>query len=76
MINMEKSNGNFKGWKGICKNAGKFVPAEDGFAYVCAQVGIMDFDHNAPDATEFAYMLVEWYFSGNWIAVYEGEDDV
>ena len=66
--------GNFKGWKGICDNARKFVSAEDGFAYVCDQVGIMAFDHNAPDALEFAYMMLEWYFSGNWIEVYEEDE--
>lgn len=70
---MKKNKGNFKGWKGICSNEGKFVPAEEGFEYVCAQVGIMAFDHNAPDAEEFAHMIVEWYFSGNWVEVYSDE---
>lgn len=66
--------GNFKGWRGICNNAGKFVPADEGFEHVCTQVGIASFDYNAPDATEFAYMIVEWYFSGNWIKVYEEDE--
>lgn len=67
--------GRFVGWKGICSNAGKFVPADDGFEYVCEQVGIMAFNHDAPGATEFAESTVEWYFSGNWIEVYEEDDD-
>lgn len=62
------------GWKGICKNAGKFVPAAEGFEYVCAQAGILAFDHNAPEAAEFFNSTIEWYFSGNWIEVYEEDD--
>jgi hypothetical protein len=63
--------GEFKGWKGISTNTGKYVAAEDGFEYVCEQVGIEAFDETAPDATEFKGMLIEWYFSGNWIEDYK-----
>ena len=66
--------GNFKGWKGICCNDGKFVPADEGVEYVFRQVGIMAFDHNAPEAEGFVDETVEWYFSGNWIEVYEEDD--
>ena len=66
--------GNFKGWKGIFPNEGKFVPANEGIEYVFAQVGIMAFDHNAPEAEGFVDETVEWYFSGNWIEVYEEDD--
>ena len=69
------SKGNFKGWKGICSNTGKFVDAEDGLAYVFDQIGILAFNHDAPDANIFLADLVEWYFSGNWIEVYEEEED-
>ena len=58
-----------KGWEGICGNRGKFVPAEDGFDYAAESVGILDFDHSAPDAEEFKKMLVEWFFSGEWVEV-------
>ena len=67
--------GDLKGWKGICGNRGKFVAVEDGFSYVRDQVGITLFDHAAPDAKEFREMLVDWYFSGNWIEVYEEDDE-
>ena len=67
--------GKLKGWKGICSNAGEFVPADEGFEYVCAQVGIAAFDYNAPEAAEFKASTVEWYFSGDWIEVYEGDED-
>ena len=64
-----------KGWRGIGPNAGKFVPADEGFEYVCAQVGVGSFDNNAPDAAEFKAALVEWYFSGNWIEVNDNVTD-
>jgi hypothetical protein len=67
------SRGKFLGWKGITCNDGKFVAAEDGFEYVCHQVGIEVFDETAPEAEDFKEMLVEWFFSGNWIEVYEGD---
>lgn len=67
--------GQLKGWKGICRNTGKFVAAEDGLAYVFDQIGIMAFNHEAPDAEMFLKDLVEWYFSGNWIEVYEEDED-
>ena len=64
----------FIGWRGIGPYAGKFVEAEDGFDYVCQQVGIKSFDETAPEADEFKEMLVEWFFSGNWIEVYKEGD--
>lgn len=67
--------GNFKGWKGICSNTGKFVPADEGVEYVFDQVGIMAFNYDAPDAEAFVKDTVEWYFSGNWIEVYEEDED-
>ena len=70
------SKGRFIGWKGITINEGKFVAAEDGFEYVCHHFGIEGFDETATDAEELIEMLVEWYFSGNWIEVYESGDEV
>ena len=67
------SKGKLKGWQGITLNDGKYVSAEDGFEYVCQQVGIAAFDDTAPEAEKFKEMLVEWFFSGNWIEVYEEE---
>jgi hypothetical protein len=63
--------GKLKGYKGITLEKGKFVAAEDAFDYVCKQVGIAAFYNSAPEAAEFKEMLIEWYFSGNWIEVYE-----
>lgn len=65
------SKGNLKGWRGIGPNAGQYITADSGFLYICDRVGITQFDHAAPDSTEFKEMLVEWYFSGNWLEVYE-----
>lgn len=68
--------GKFLGWRGFGPNEGKFVEAGDAFTYVCKQVGIAIFEHTAPDAAEFKEMLVDWYFSGNWVTVYEGEGEL
>ena len=65
------SKGNLKGWQGIGPNAGMYVAAEDGFGYVCQQVGIEVFDETALEADDFKEALIEWYFSGDWIEVYE-----
>lgn len=62
-----------KGWRGIGPNAGEFVPAEDAFNHVCKEVGIWAYDSTNPLFAEFKEMLVEWYFSGNWIEVTENE---
>lgn len=57
------------GYEGICSNKGKFVPVDEAFDYAAEKVGILDFDENAPDAAEFKDVLVEWFYSGNWIEV-------
>ena len=56
-----------KGWRGIGPEAGKFVPASDGFHHAAHECGVTMFDQTAPLADEFKEMLVEWYFSGNWV---------
>ena len=63
-----------KGWRGIGPEAGKFVPAADGFRHAAQECGITMVDPAAPLADEFKEMLVEWYFSGNWIEVDENEE--
>ena len=60
-----------KGWKGFGPDAGKFVSYEDGFDYVANECGIAMTDPTAPLAGEFRGMVVEWYFSGNWVEVLE-----
>ena len=68
------AKGDLKGWKGIGPNRGKFVEADDGLQYVFDQIGIMAFNHEAPDAAMFLEELEDWYFSGNWIEVYEEDE--
>ena len=60
------------GWRGVNGNKGKYVEYEDGFDYACNACGISEFDELAPDADEFREMLVEWFFSGNWIEDRQG----
>ena len=61
-----------KVYKGIGPEAGKIVPASEAFKYACQKVGILAYEISAPEFDEFREMLVEWYFSGNWIEVREG----
>lgn len=65
------SKGKLKGWHGIGPNKGEFVAAEDGFGYACTYVGIDRFDETALEAEEFKEMFIDWFFSGNWLEVYE-----
>ena len=59
------------GYRGFGKNSGKYVDAEVAFEYAAEDCGIVAWDGTAPQAEEFAAMLVEWYFSGDWVAVTE-----
>lgn len=51
------------GYIGIGPEEGIFVPAEDAYAYAIERClsGTVD------ETKEFREMLVEWYYSGNWI---------
>lgn len=62
-------------YKGIGPEAGKKVPAAEAFRYVLERVGILAFDPTAPEFEEFKELLVEWYFSGNWIKTEESEEE-
>lgn len=45
----------------------EFVRDEDALDYVLEKCGIAIVDDGAPDAEEFKTMLVEWFFSGDWV---------
>lgn len=47
----------------------EFVSDENALRYVLEKCGVKVFDITAPDAEEFKAMIVEWYFSGNWVRV-------
>lgn len=53
-------------YKGIGPEKGKAVPEEEAYDYA------LDRCLNGEEHEEFREMLVEWYFSGNWI---KEEDD-
>lgn len=65
------SKGKLIGWRSVGPNTGEFVEASDGFGYACTQVGIEAFDETALEADDFKEMLIEWFFSGNWVEVHE-----
>ena len=56
------------GYLGIGPEEGTFIPEEDAFAYALerCQTGTEE------EVKEFREMLVDWYYSGNWIKT-EGE---
>ena len=43
------------------------VPEKEAFDYAAERCGIVMTDPDAESAAEFREMLVEWFFSGNWI---------
>lgn len=54
-------------YKGIGPEKGKVVPEEEAYDYA------LDRCLNGEEHEEFREMLVEWYFSGNWIKEEEDE---
>lgn len=52
---------------------GDFVPKDEALDYVLAKCGLAIIDTDAPDAEECREALVEWYFSGNWVEVWDDE---
>ena len=62
-----------KVYKGIGPNEGQTVPASEAFKFACKQVGILAYEVSAPDFEEFREMLVEWFFSGDWVEINESE---
>lgn len=63
------------GFYGIGPYQGVFVPAGEAEAYALERAGISGIDDTAPDAEEFKRAFVEWFYSGAWIEVKEGENN-
>ena len=51
------------GYLGIGKEEGAFVPKQDAYAYALERC----LNGTQEEQEEFRKMLVEWYYSGNWI---------
>ena len=64
-----------KGYAGIGREAGKFVPADEACAHAMKECGVEITNPEAPLAGEFRKEIVAWYFSGNWVEVYEEGDE-
>lgn len=62
----EKLNGS--GWEE--KDTGIFVPEEDAFDYAMERIS-QDEDLKQ----ELKEMVLDWFFSSNWIWIKEGDDD-
>lgn len=52
-----------KGYIGIGPESGTFVPADKSYAYALERC----LSGTEDDQKEFMDMLVEWFYSGNWI---------
>lgn len=57
------------GYRGIFREHGKYIPADEALEYALEQCGVV-VDARAPFAGEFLDMMVDWFFSGNWIPEY------
>lgn len=66
-------------FEGIMSEAGKVVSDEDAFSYACERVQhgtteekafFVDIVKTSDNFDEFAYRVVEWYFSGEWVRRY------
>ena len=51
------------GYKGIGPNEGEFVEDDDAYGYALERC----LDSSTDDHEEFRVMLVEWFYSGNWV---------
>ncbi len=62
-------------YRGVGPERGKYIEAEDALDYAMERCGIRPSAAPADmqDRDEFNRMLVEWYFSGNWLPM-EQED--
>lgn len=60
-----------KGYKGIGIEAGRFVAAEDAEEHVLRECGLTAASERTYLTDEAKRALVEWYFSGEWVEVYE-----
>ena len=60
-------------YEGFNEHEGEYVSAQDALAYAMKQCGVVHSAGRSPEQREFDEMLVEWYFSGNWRAIREGD---
>lgn len=64
-------------YKGVGPEHGRRIPAERALAYAMERCGIRPSAAPADqrEKDDFAHMLIEWYFSGNWIPVEQAEEE-
>lgn len=63
-------------YAGVGPERGKYIKAENALEYAMGRCGIRPSAAPADprDRDEFNLMLVEWYFSGNWLPIEQGEE--
>lgn len=63
-------------YQGIGPESGRVVPAENALSYAMERCGIRPSAApvNPADRDEFQQMFLEWFYSGNWVPVKQGEE--
>ena len=63
-------------YKGIGPERGRTVPVSDALSYAMERCGVRPSAAPADprDRDEFNLMLVDWFYSGNWIPVEQGDE--
>lgn len=66
-------NNRILGYKGTGPEAGRYVPSDKALAYAMERCQIAKASMPGDTWPEFCEMLVDWFYSGNWIAVEEAQ---
>lgn len=62
-------------YEGFGEHEGEYILASGALDYAMKQCGIVHTGKSSPEQREFDEMLVEWYFSGNWRTIREGDSE-
>lgn len=63
-----------KEYIGLGPESGKRILNEDAFDYAllrCGAARTSEFDESQADHREFRDMVTEWFYSGNWVEIYD-----
>lgn len=63
-----------KEYIGFGPESGKSILPDDAFDYALLRCGVArigEFDESQADHRDFRDMVTEWFYSGNWVEIYE-----
>ena len=61
-------------YEGVGVEQGNSIPAEDAVEYALSECGL-EIRLRKPLTREAVEYIVDWFFSGCWVPVYEGDDN-